>query len=180
MNKHLDLNDFVDICNFEGLYKINKKGDVYSCRNKCILKGDYRNGYRCVHLQNREFKIHQYVHRLVAQTFIPNPENKPCVDHINTIPADNRVENLRWATVKENVNNRITLAKHIGSKRNEQTVEKMRKAQKTMKAVMCLDTGEKFISLNEAQRIKKVHWVNIRKVCVGERHTAGGFRWSYC
>ena len=46
------------------------------------------------------------VHRLVAELFIPNPDNKPCVDHINHNRLDNRVENLRWVSVKENCNNR--------------------------------------------------------------------------
>ena len=50
-----------------------------------------------------KYKQHSlYVHRLVAETFIPNPDNKPCIDHIDRNPLNNDVSNLRWATVKEN------------------------------------------------------------------------------
>lgn len=180
MDKYKDLNNFVYIDGFLGLYKINKDGCVYSCRRNIIMKNDLRNGYKCVHLQNNGFIIHKYIHRLVAEAFIPNPKNKTQVDHINTIRTDNRVENLRWVTAKENINNEITLSKHIGSKRNKKTIEKMRKSQKTMKPVMCLNTGEKFISLGEAQRKKNIYWTNIRKVCLGERKTAGGLEWIFC
>ena len=62
-----------------------------------------KNGYRQVSI----FKKHYYVHRLVAETFIPNPENKPFIDHINRIKTDNRIENLRWVTSEENNNNTV-------------------------------------------------------------------------
>ena len=63
----------------------------------------WSNGYLQVYL--RGSRIPQLVHRLVAEAFIPNPENKPFVDHINGNKLDNRVENLRWVSPKENTNN---------------------------------------------------------------------------
>lgn len=68
-----------------------------------------RYGYTVVHLWRNNKGHRRLVHRLVAEAFIPNPENKPEVDHINTITNDNRVENLRWATSAENSQNPISL-----------------------------------------------------------------------
>lgn len=58
-----------------------------------------------------------YVHRAVAELFIPNPENKPEVDHINNIKTDNNVDNLRWVNHDENMNNNITMVKLHNKKR---------------------------------------------------------------
>ncbi len=69
-----------------------------------ILKGTAHQGYRRVCIGPDESK--QLIHRLIALTFLPNPEQKSSVDHINLDKSDNRLENLRWATHMENGNNK--------------------------------------------------------------------------
>ena len=70
------------------------------------------------------------VHRMVAELFIPNIDNKPFVDHINTNTHDNSVENLRWVTHKENMNNVISYNKHLGRKLTDETKKKISEKRK--------------------------------------------------
>jgi len=87
-------------------YLIYPDGKVFSKKsNKYLkhLKG--RSPYKFVIISDDEITKNYMIHRLVAIHYIPNPDNKPEVDHINRIKDDNRVENLRWVTRKENINN---------------------------------------------------------------------------
>lgn len=91
-------------------YSVSENGEVRRDKDNKILKQyPQKSGYSYVWL-NRGFGYKALpVHRLVAETFIPNPENKPYVDHIDTNRSNNILSNLRWATEAENSNNPITL-----------------------------------------------------------------------
>lgn len=117
------MEEWKDIKGYEGLYQVSNIGRIKSNsrailrKNKRILRIKERiiklqlnkdNGYYYVGLHNEGIMQIKPVHRLVAETFIPNPTNLPCVDHINGEKTDNRVENLKWCTFKENSNNPLT------------------------------------------------------------------------
>ena len=167
---------------YEGYYQVSDSGLVrsvdrvvhakdgvdYKLRGhimkQSIRKGNREDGYFVVNLRKNGKGTVFQVHRLVAEAFIPNPENKPYIDHINTIRNDNRIENLRWATREENDHNPITLKNRIG---------------KCGIKIKCLNTGEIFISGSEAGRKLGVDVSEIIKCCKGKRKSAKGYRFEY-
>ena len=107
---------------YEGKYEASNKGKIRSL-NYRGHPGEVRElrqtlncyGYPMVGLYSGREKStfrNISVHRLIASAWLPNPNNLPEIDHINTIRDDNRVENLRWCTKKENRNNVLTLERH--------------------------------------------------------------------
>ena len=103
-----------------------------------------------------------WVHRAIATTFIPNPDNLPQVSHLDEGKTNNQVDNLKWSTIKDNCNmplrgERIT--KSLGY------------------PIRCIETNTVYDSLQQAQTITGIH--NICRVIHGKRKTAGGYHWEY-
>ena len=170
-------------------YEISNKGRVKSFNYKntgtigILNPAKDRRGYCFIALYfDNKPKIFR-VHRLVAETFIPNPNNKPCVDHINRVRTDNRVQNLRWVTCKENMNNELT-KEHLsninkGKKHSEETKSKLRKINQTRRKVICVETGIIYNSISEAEAQTNATLTGIVKCCTKVRKTSGGFHWAY-
>ena len=99
-----------DIPGYEGLYEISSLGNVRRADTGIAIKAYKRSQdpYLSVNLWRNNKARHVRVHRLVATVFIPNPDNKPCVDHIDTNCCNNAIDNLRWCTHRENSLNILT------------------------------------------------------------------------
>lgn len=154
-----------------GKYEVSNFGNVRNSNTGKILKPiEDRYGYLCVCLHELGKNHYKKVHRLVAEAFVENEEDKPCIDHIDGNRKNNIYTNLRWVTPKENSNNPITLAKikvNCKPPRNK------------TKPVICVETQEKYESLIEASKCVGVDASTIGKCCKGERKTAGGYHWEY-
>lgn len=102
--------EWKDIPGYEGRYLVSSAGDVFGCKHKKVLKQRLtgQKAYKQVTLYDSDFKAKTWlIHRLVALTFIPNPEKLPWVLHWDDDPWNNKVDNLRWGTGADNAQDSI-------------------------------------------------------------------------
>lgn len=168
-----------DIPNYEGLYQISNLGRVKSLNfNKTkIRKTQSKKRYITVNLSKDGKTKYYLVHRLVAEAFIPNPNNYPCVNHKDENPSNNHVDNLEWCTHEYNMSygtrSKRVIEKLKGREFTEVHKRNISKAmfQNGGKKVRCKNTGEVFNSINEARR--KYGNVAIWDCCNKKRKSAG-------
>jgi len=145
-------------------YLVSKEGEIYSLTNNRNLKQKFRSYYSIILCKNGKPKNFQ-VHRLVAMAFIPNPENKKYVDHIDTNPKNNNAENLRWSTCTENMNNPKSVKK---------LCRKVKQLDKETREVITV-----FNSLKEAALVVNGKYQCISAVCRKQWNNAYGYGWEY-
>ena len=192
-----------DIKGYEG-YQVSNLGRVRSLdridSNNHPLKGVIlkpyisNSGYLLVGLYKQQKRDRKLLHRLVAEAFIPNPDNKPEIDHINTIKIDNTVflnedgsvnyekTNLRWVTKKENMNNPLTKTKmQINARKPSKG--KYGKKHHRSKPIIQYDKEGNFIKewdcANDVERVLGISNKHIGSVCLRKRKSCGGYIWKY-
>lgn len=166
-------------------YMISSMGRVKSLwygKEKIMKLRNDSDGYVLINFHKNKKQITFKVHRLVAQAFIPNPENKPYIDHINTDRTDNRVENLRWVTNKENMNNPITKLKNSGEK-CYMYGKKGLNHPLSKPIIQFAKNGEFVRKWDNAQDVAR-EWglysgSNILTCCSGYLKTAYGYKWGF-
>lgn len=123
------MSDFEFIKGYENLYKINRNGEIYSCSYKKIMKPT-NDEYAWVRLKKDGISHKGRIHRLLALQYIDNPENKPQVDHIDKNRFNNSLDNLRWATHTENMNNKFCNVANLTPEELEERKKELTKYKK--------------------------------------------------
>ena len=190
----LEGEEWRDVVGFEGIYMVSSFGRVISLSRTItnnlgswthpsrILNGFVmtNSGYKQIRLWKNNKENRFYIHRLVAKSFIPNPNNYPCVDHINTDRTNNNVSNLRWCTYSMNAMNPITNERSRKSKTGNRKLS----LSKSKSVVRINPYNENDIKIYESARVAQIELTgrksgHISCVCIGRRNVYTGYKWMF-
>lgn len=165
-----------DIEGFEGLYQISSYGRVKSLqmyttgriikRDKILKPFSNGNGYLVVHLRKNNKRFVKYVHRLVSEAFIPNPNKYPCINHMDESKNNNKADNLEWCTFRYNNN--------YGNHNIKLSKSKLKLVDQYDKDLNLVRTWE---GIRKA--MKETNCSHIVECCKGKVKSSGGFIWKY-
>lgn len=153
--------------NFFSDYLITDCGVIYSYKKnkkRKLIPQKQKNGYTHVCLSQNGISCVKLVHRLVAEAFIPNPENKPCINHKNNIRSDNRATNLEWCTHKEN---------------NLYAYRVFKCGPRFKKKIICLETKQVYYSIINAARELDIKPYFLYNHLHGNTKKCKGTHWKY-
>jgi hypothetical protein len=173
------MEEWRDAVGYEGYYQISSHGKVRSISsgNEMSIFSDNR-GYQRVALRKNGFQKKIRVHRLVCISFLPNPDNKPFVNHKDGNPSNNNIENLEWVTNSENVRHAYTVLGKNGPNKG-----KFGKLNHKSKAVKMIDYAGNVIRIfdcvRDAARIGGFDNGCVSKCCNGKLKKHGGFIWEF-
>jgi hypothetical protein len=180
------MREWKDVVGYEGIYKVSRIGNVYSTYSRRLLKPYIASdGYLRLNLcKNKKVKI-TMLHRIVAEAFIPNPNNLPVVNHIDGNKANPIADNLEWTTHSKNSAHAFAIGlNHISEKCRKAVslIAAENGAKTTSKVVMQMDADgsviKEFSSFREAARETNISRANILRACKSKDYSAGGFKWA--
>ena len=156
-----------DVCNYEGLYKIDENGNVFSVRNNKFLNTTvFPNGYEYVHLCNGKAKTKLLrVHRLVAEAFLNNENNFPQVNHIDGDKSNNTIWNLEWVTDLQNKKHAWENGLYSSNHRKRE--------------IECIETGKIYESVQKASELIPCDRKYLFKHLKGEVKSVKGLTYKY-
>ena len=161
-----EVETFVKIDGFEK-YEVSNLGKIRNIKSGKILKPQLdRDGYLRLCLYENNKRKNLFLHRIIATTFIDNPEGKPCVNHIDENKLNNDLRNLEWCSVRENM---------IHGTRTKRVAEKL--SQKVIQLDLNDNVLNEFESMVQAERETGIPNGSISRCCNGKLKSAGGFKW---
>lgn len=168
---------WIDIKGFEGRYQVSPDGMVRNVKTLRILKPKNSKGYLQVCLGARNYS---YIHRLVAQAFIPNPDELPQVNHLDGIKSNNAVTNLEWCSASGNLKHAYEcgLLDSTACKNPKSGYEHSR----SRAVVMSSESGHiqiTYPSIRNAAAETGVDQSSIHGALHGKFKQAGGWRWQF-